>query len=286
MRLNHNMNSLGIYKRYNKTIKDNAVSIDKISSGQKLNSAKDNPNKIAQSEQMRIQIKSIQSAKRNLQDGTSMLQAADGALGEANNVLSRLKELTVSAADGTKTQNDREIIQTEIDSLNGTLNDLANNTEFNGVKLIGNQNVWNNDFPMYQSIVTGAMVGEQLQIPMYNIAPGAIKDSNGNILENIDVVDPVNIQKAISLIDGAIEMVSSIRGTYGAMCNVFETTSDSVDENNYMIEKADSNIRDTDVAKEVVELARTQILTSTSLALMAQSNNFPKDALRILERVN
>lgn len=285
MRLNHNMNSLGIYKRYNKTVQENAVSIDKISSGQKLNSAKDNPNKIAQSEQMRIQVKSLQSAKRNLQDGASMLQAADGALEEANNVLCRIKELTVSAADGTKSKPDREIIQNEINELNGTLSDLANNTEFNGVKLIGSQDVWNNDFPMYQSIVTGAMVGEQAQIPIYNISPDALKDSTGNTLANIDVVDPINGQKAITLLDSAIKTVSSIRGSYGAMTNVFETTADNIDENNYMIEKADSNIRDTDVAKEVVELARTQILTDTSLALMAQSNNFPKDALRTLERV-
>lgn len=285
MRLSHNMNSLSIYNVYNKNLKANAASIDKISSGQKINSAKDNPNKIGQSEQMRIQLKSLQSAQRNLQDGTSMLQAADGALQETSNILIRIKELTVRAGDGINSEEDRKIIQKEINQMNDTIKSFADNTEFNGVKLLGNQDVINNNYPIYKSIVIGSMVGEQANIPMFNISPSALKDKDGNTLESIDIVDPQNSDKAIGLVDNAIKIVSSIRSKYGAMSNVLESTATSMDENYNVIQKVDSNIRDTNVATEMAEFARSQILIDSSLALIAQSNNFPKDALRVLERI-
>lgn len=285
MRLSHNMNSLSIYNVYNKNLKANAASIDKISSGQKINSAKDNPNKIGQSEQMRIQLKSLQSAQRNLQDGTSMLQAADGALQETSNILIRIKELTIRAGDGINSEEDRKIIQKEINQMNDTIKSFADNTEFNGVKLLGNKDVINNNYPIYKSIVVGSMVGEQANIPMFNISPSALKDKDGNTLEEIDVVNPQNSDKAISLVDNAINIVSSIRSKYGAISNVLESTATSMDENYSVIQKVDSNIRDTNVATEMAEFARSQILIDSSLALIAQSNNFPKDALRVLERI-
>ena len=285
MRLSHNMNSLSIYNVYNKNLKANAASIDKISSGQKINSAKDNPNKIGQSEQMRIQLKSLQSAQKNLQDGTSMLQAADGALQETSNILIRIKELTIRAGDGINSDEDRKIIQKEINQMNDTIKSFADNTEFNGVKLLGNQDVINNNYPIYKSIVIGSMVGEQANIPMFNISPSALKDKDGNTLESIDIVDPQNSDKAIGLVDNAIKIVSSIRSKYGAMSNVLESTATSMDENYNVIQKVDSNIRDTNIATEMAEFARSQILIDSSLALIAQSNNFPKDALRVLERI-
>ncbi|MEG0367086.1 MAG: flagellin [Coprobacillus sp.] len=131
MRLNQNMNSLSIYNSYRKNLTANSSALDKLSSGTKINSAKDNPNKIGQSETMRMQLRSLQAAQRNLQDGSSMLQTADSALQEVNNSLTRMKELAVSAADGTKSVDDRKIIQTEIDQLKSNIDigsgDIGNN---------------------------------------------------------------------------------------------------------------------------------------------------------------
>lgn len=285
MRLNHNMSSLGIYNAYKKNLVKNSSSIDKLSSGVKINSAKDNPNKIGQSELMRIQLKSLQAAQRNLQDGASMLQTADGALQEVNNTLIRMKELSVSASDGTKSADDRAIIQKEIDQMKGNIDNLAYRTEFNGVKIIGDDRVPNNKYPMYKDVTIGAMQGEQSRIPTFNVSASTLKDEKGNTLQSISVKTVEDANKAIGVIDESIRIVSTVRSKYGAMQNRFETAADNVEVNSQILEKAESNIRDTDIAEEMAELARTQILNSTSLALLVQSNQLPQDALRVLERV-
>ena len=285
MRLNHNMSSLSIYNGYKKNLINNKSAIERLSTGIKINSAKDNPNKIGQSEQMRIQIKSLQAVQRNLQDGTSMLQTADGALQEANNTLARIKELSVSAANGSKSESEKEIIQNEIEEMKKNIDDLANNTEFNGVKLLCDDRVPNNKYPMYKNIVVGAMQGEQGRIPSFNIRAEILKDEKGNTLKDIDVRTPEGVSSALEVVDESIKTVSSIRSRYGAMSNRLETTAENISSNEQVFERADSNLRDSDIALEMAELARTQILNDTSLALISQSNNLPQDALRILERV-
>ncbi|CUN86095.1 flagellin [Clostridium paraputrificum] len=285
MRLNHNMSSLSIYNGYKKNLINNKSAIERLSTGIKINSAKDNPNKIGQSEQMRIQIKSLQAVQRNLQDGTSMLQTADGALQEVNNTLARIKELSVSAANGSKSESEKEIIQNEIEEMKKNIDDLANNTEFNGVKLLCDERVPNNKYPMYKNIVVGVMQGEQGRIPSFNIRTEILKDEKGNTLKDIDVRTAEGVSSALEVVDESIKTVSSIRSRYGAMSNRLETTAENISSNEQVFERADSNLRDSDIALEMAELARTQILNDTSLALISQSNNLPQDALRILERV-
>ncbi|MBS5988040.1 flagellin [Clostridium sp.] len=285
MRLNHNMSSLSIYNGYKKNLINNKSAIERLSTGIKINSAKDNPNKIGQSEQMRIQIKSLQAVQRNLQDGTSMLQTADGALQEVNNTLARIKELSVSAANGTKSESEKEIIQNEIEEMKKNIDDLANNTEFNGVKLLCDERVPNNKYPMYKNIVVGGMQGEQSRIPSFNIRTEILKDEKGNTLKDIDIRTQKGVNSALEVIDESIETVSNIRSRYGAMQNRLETTAENIGSNEQAFERAVSNLIDSDIALEMAELARTQILNDSSLALIFQSNNLPKDALRILERV-
>ena len=285
MRLNHNISSLSIYNGYKKNLINNKSAIERLSTGIKINSAKDNTNKIGQSEQMRIQIKSLQAVQRNLQDGVSMLQTADGALQEVNNTLARIKELSVSAANGTKSESEKEIIQNEIEEMKKNIDDLANNTEFNGVKLLCDERVPNNKYPMYKNIVVGAMQGEQSRIPSFNIRAEILKDEKGNTLKDIDIRTQKGVNSALEVIDESIETVSNIRSRYGAMQNRLETTAENIGSNEQAFERAVSNLIDSDIALEMAELARTQILNDTSLALISQSNNLPQDALRILERV-
>lgn len=285
MRLNHNISSLSIYNGYKKNLINNKSAIERLSTGIKINSAKDNPNKIGQSEQMRIQIKSLQAVQRNLQDGVSMLQTADGALQEVNNTLARIKELSVSAANGTKSESEKEIIQNEIEEMKKNIDDLANNTEFNGVKLLCDERVPNNKYPMYKNIVVGGMQGEQSRIPSFNIRTEILKDEKGNTLKDIDIRTQKGVNSALEVIDESIETVSNIRSRYGAMQNRLETTAENIGSNEQAFERAVSNLIDSDIALEMAELARTQILNDSSLALISQSNNLPKDALRILERV-
>jgi flagellin len=279
------MNSLSTYNVYKKNIDANASAMERISSGEKINAAKDNPNKIGQSEQMRIQIKSLQASQKNLQDAASMVQTADGALQEVNNTLSRMRDLAVSACDDTKSYNDKCTIQEEMNQLKKNLDDLAYNTEFNGVKMLGNSAVKNNDYPGYKNIVIGIMVDEQSRIPLFNVSSASLKDKNNNILKNIDVSTSDGASSAIMTIDDSINIVSKIRGKYGAIANRFESSAESSEGRVYSIEKADSSLRDADVAYEMMEVSRTKLLNDTSLALIAQSNRIPLDALRVLERV-
>ncbi|WP_143314742.1 flagellin [Clostridium sp. HBUAS56017] len=285
MRLNHNINSLNLYRGYKKNLKSNETAIDRISSGTKINSAKDNPNKIGQSEGFRIQIKSLEAAQRNLQDGVSMLRSADGALQEVNDTLVRIKELAVSASDGSKSPQDVKTIQDEIDQMKKAIDDLASNTEFNGVKLIGDTEVSNNSYPNYRELVTGAKVGDTMSVPLYNVSTNNLRDKDGNKFSDIDVTDRANVGKAISMVDEVITTITDIRARYGALENKFEDSADRLASNTQNVEKASSNIRDTDVAVEMAELARTQILNQTQIALIAQSNKFPQDALSVLKRI-
>ena len=285
MRLNHNMNSLNCFNRYKKNIKQNSIAMNKITTGMQINSAKDNPNKIGQSEQMRIQLKSLKSAQRSVQDATSMLQSADGALGEANSILARMKELAVQASNDINNVMDRQAMQDEMKQLQNNLFDLANNTEFNGVKLIGEKEIINNNYPLHLTTVVGAEVVEISNIPIFNISPEVLKAEDGTKLSEIDIfTSSETATKAIKVIDEAILTVSNIRTKYGAMSNRFDSTYDSLEEIYNSVTKAESNIRDADIAKEIIEVSRTELLTNASIGLIAQANQIPLDSLRILER--
>ena len=165
MRINKNIASLNIYKAYSKNLTKQSSSLGRISSGIKINSSKDNPNAIAQSERFRMQIRGLQMAARNTQDGVSMLQTAEGGLEGITNSLQRVRELLVQAG-GTTTDSDKEIIQKEINQMLDGANDMANNTEFNGVKLLAGGK---NDGSVTIEMVTGANVGEKIDIPKYDL---------------------------------------------------------------------------------------------------------------------
>lgn len=274
MRININMKSLGIYSGYKKNIIDNSAAMEKIASGKKINSAKDNPLKIEQSENFRMQIRALEMANKNLQDSTSMIQVADTAMGTISEALIRMKELTVQAASETTNEADRNIIQSEIDQLKSYIDDTANNTEFNGNKLLVNGNVTDNSKPKYVEMQIGANVGDSIGIPFFNVSSETL---------GIDKLDVVNdATKALNSIDEALKDVNGCRAKYGAVQNRLETSIEITSSSSYIYEKSSSDINDADIALEMAEIARTSILMESATAMMAQSNNFPKDMLNIL----
>lgn len=274
MRININMKSLGIYSGYKKNIAANSAAMERISSGKKINSAKDNPLKIEQSENFRMQIRSLEMANKNLQDSTSMLQVADTAMGTISEALVRMKELTVQAASEITNEDDRKIIQSEIDQLKSYIDDTANNTEFNGNKLLVNGNVTDNSKPDYVEMQIGANVGDSIGIPFFNVSSETL---------GIDKLDVVNdATKALNSIDEALKNVNGCRAKYGAVQNRLENSIEITSSSSYIYEKSSSDINDADIALEMAEIARTSILMESATAMMAQSNNFPKDMLNIL----
>lgn len=274
MRININMKSLGIYSGYKKNIIDNSAAMKKISSGKKINSAKDNPLKIEQSENFKMQIRALEMANKNLQDSSSMIQVADTAMGTISEALIRMKELTVQAASETTNEADRNIIQSEIEQLKSYIDDTANNTEFNGNKLLVNGNVTDNSKPKYVEMQIGANVGDSIGIPFFNVSSETL---------GIDKLDVVNdATKALNSIDEALKDVNGCRAKYGAVQKRLETSIEITSSSSYIYEKSSSDINDADIALEMAEIARTSILMESATAMMAQSNNFPKDMLNIL----
>lgn len=274
MRININMKSLGIYSGYKKNIIANSAAMEKISSGKKINSAKDNPLKIEQSENFKMQIRALEMANKNLQDSTSMIQVADTAMGTISEALIRMKELTVQAANEVTNEADRKLIQDEIDVLRSHIDDTAKNTEFNGNKLLVNGNVTDNSKPDYVEMQIGANVGDSIGIPFFNVSSEAL---------GIDKLDVVNdATKALNSIDEALKDVNGCRAKYGAVQKRLETSIEITSSSSYIYEKSSSDINDADIALEMAEIARTSILMESATAMMAQSNNFPKDMLNIL----
>ena len=274
MRININMKSLGIYSGYKKNIAANSAAMEKISSGKKINSAKDNPLKIEQSENFRMQIRALEMANKNLQDSTSMIQVADTAMGTISEALIRMKELTVQAANEVTNEADRKLIQDEIDVLRSHIDDTAKNTEFNGNKLLVNGNVTDNSKPDYVEMQIGANVGDSIGIPFFNVSSETL---------GIDKLDVVNdATKAVNSIDEALKDVNGCRAKYGAVQNRLENSIEITSSSSYIYEKSSSDINDADIALEMAEIARTSILMESATAMMAQSNNFPKDMLNIL----
>lgn len=278
MRLGQNMFSLGIYKNYTRTLAENSKALGNISSGKKLNSAKDNPNKIAQSENLKINLLSRDAASKNIQDTNSMLQTFDGALQEMNNNVSRLKELTVKAATGTNGDDDKAIIQEEIVKIKDSMEYLGNNIKFNGIKM-SDSSVADNNNPNNKKSTIGALPDENINIPFFNLS------NVGTGIDGIDVTDPSKLSSNIESVDKAGVMISAIRSKYGAIQSRLDDSLEDISGMDQSLNKAQSSIEDADIADESLEYSRTQIIYQSALALMAQSNKLPQDALNVLASV-
>lgn len=283
MRLHTNIMSLNVFRNYQNTVRENSSTLARISSGTKLMSAKDNPNKLSQSEGLKMQIRALSVASKNLQDGVSMMQTADGGIDSISSSLIKMRELVISAGNSSLNNEDRVLVQKEIENIKAGIDDIANNTEFNGVKLLGYEEVKNNDNPITITMTSGSNVGDKINIPRYNLSSDTLKDKEGNSIKDINIEEG-DITKALSVIDSAISSVSAARSKFGALANTFESLSSNHESSKIMLERSKSNIESADIAKEMIEFTRTNVLMEAGNAMLAQTNNLPNDALRVLER--
>ena len=283
MRLSHNIASMNVYRSYAKALDGRSGALDKISSGNKINRACDNPNGMAQSEKMRIQIRGMQMAQRNMQDGISMLQTAEGGLDGMTSMLQRMRELTVQAGNETSTLEDKKTIQSEIDQMFQGIDNIADGTEFNGVKLL-KINV--GDTNTVLDMTTGANTDEKIQINRFNLtSTGDLKLVDAVTgKSNIDVTTGAGVDNVLKVLDNAINTVISVRGEYGALENRFESAVRGSGEIEEKLLAADGNLTETDIAEQMMEYAKNNILVEAGTAMMVQSNKFPQDILRILDR--
>ncbi|KEH98595.1 flagellin [Clostridium botulinum] len=276
MRLSHNMASLTICREQEKVWNSQSMYMNRISSGFKINSSKENPNGLALSEKMRVQIRGLQIAQRNAQDGMSMIQSADGALEGVQSMLIRIRELSIQAGGATN-ENDRKALKSEINQMIEGIDDTLKHSDFNGKSILSAKEPGKT----HEKMAIGANVGEVVDIPVFHLSSDEL---NLNSLKGKNL-DSDTIGNYLEVVDSAVDKISDIRGKYGALCNRFEGTYNEVNELHDTIVGTESKIRDTDIAEAMMNLARDNILVEAGQAMLVQSNKFPQDALRVLEGV-
>lgn len=270
MRINHNISALNTYRQY--TINTNATqkSLEKLSSGYRINRAGDDAAGLSISEKMRGQIRGLQQASRNAQDGISLIQTAEGALNETHSILQRMRELADQAANDTNVTADRNAIKAELDELAKEITRIANETEFNTQKLIAATGTYN--------FQVGANSGQVITLTINKMTATALTVQASNL--KVDTY--TNATATITTINNAIENVSKERSNLGAYQNRLEHTINNLDTGAENLQAAESRIRDVDMAKEMMEFTKNNILNQAAISMLAQANQQPESVLQLL----
>ena len=257
MRINHNLSSLSATNGMAKTELKMNKSIEKLSSGQRINRAADDAAGLAISEKMRAQLSSLEVAKRNVQDGISLVQTAEGAMDEIHSMLNRMRELTVQASNGIYTDEDRGNIQLEMAELISQIDDIATKTNFNGVELLkGAGDI---------EIQAGINEGDTITLTSVDVTANTLG------IDGIDISNGVQGGELEDL-DEAINAVSAARSTLGASQNRLEHTMNSITNYHENLTAAESRVRDVDMAKEMAEFSKNQALMQAGVSIASQAN--------------
>lgn len=249
--------------------------MERIASGMRINRAADDPSGLAISERMRAQIRGLRQASRNAQDAISMLNVADGALGETHAILHRLREIAVYSATGTLTETERKALQLEFDELVKAIDDIGGSTEFNTIPLLNGEK--SKDALIIQ---IGANSGQNMEIYFDDMRGAALGLKDGEDI--ISVETPEVADRAIGIIDEAIGKVSSQRAYIGAKTRRLEHTVNNLENTAINLAEAESRIRDADIAEEIMHMVKAQIRMQASLAMIAQANVAQQMVLKLL----
>lgn len=278
MRLNLNMDSLKVYQGYRKNVLKSNTAMERISSGLQINSAKDNPIKLEKSENIKMKLRSLESAEKNLQNCSSMLQTVDTAMSSISDVLIRMKELAVQGCNETCNDEDRNKIQNEINELINQVNEVADKAEFNGNKLLNGVTAGGKDIE-FKIMQAGTEVGETIKVPYFKVNSETLE------IDDISVSSSVDANEALGKIDSAIIKLNSYRSKYGALENRMESSLDVTADSHLSLESTKSKIIDADLAEEMINLSTSSLLVESATAILAQTNQFPRDVLNILSKL-
>jgi len=269
LRINNNIASLNAYR--NLSVNDNmmAKSLEKLSSGFRINRAADDAAGLVKSEGLRAEVRGSQQAIRNAQDGVSFVQTAEGALNEVHSILQRMRELAVDAANNATT--DGAAQDAESKQLLAEIDDIGK-AQFSG------QSVFTGNASTFQ---VGAGASDQLTVTVDSLASNGVGTS-GTDLSAVDLTSSGDAAGAIATIDQAIASLSSQRATLGATQNRFEHKIANLNVSVENLSASESRIRDTDMASEMSQFTRSQILTQAGTAMLAQANSAPQGVLQLL----
>lgn len=277
MRINTNVAAMNTYSRLTAANTAKSNSLAKLSSGSRINKAGDDAAGLAISEKMKAQIGGLTQAKRNAQDGISLVQTAEGALNESHSILERMRDLTVQGKNGTLTDEDRESINKELNALHSELTRISGTTEFNTQNLLGSKVNAGASF----TFQIGANQGQTLTVTIGNMSGTSLlgvaadKFTLGKAGANAD--------KMLGSIDKAIKKVSDQRATLGAVQNRLEHTINNLTATNENLSEANSRIRDVDMAEEMMTFTKSNILSQAATSMLAQANAMPNSVLNLLQ---
>ena len=278
MRINNNIAALNTHRQYGINNNNVASSVEKLSSGYRINRAGDDAAGLAISEKMRAQIRGLNMASKNSQDAISLIQTAEGALQETHNILQRMRELAVQAASDTNDGDyeegedggvDRAALDAEFQELLEEINNIAEQTAFNTRKLL--------DGSLSGAVIqTGANEGETLDISIEDMS------TTGLAINTLSLASRANAASAISIVNEAINTVSTERSKLGAYQNRLQHKIANLDTSAENLTAAESRIRDIDMAKEMTNFTKSSILTQAATAMLAQANALPQGVLQLL----
>jgi flagellin len=272
MIINHNLSAMNTHRQLGINTGNLAKNVEKLSSGYRINRAADDAAGLSISERMRSQIRGMEQAARNAQDGISLVQTAEGALQTVNNMLVRIKELTVQASNGTYDQtNDLARINEEIAELAKEVDNIKTNTKFNGITLLdGSQDI---------TLQIGIESAQTLTLlgAKFNISTIA-----SDLSSNYNFADQNAANGKLQDIEDKINQVSAARSYLGANQNRLENTINNLNITAENLQAAESRIRDLDMAKEQMAFTKNNILTQAAQAMLAQANQLPQGVLQLL----
>ena len=255
MVINSNISALNTYNQYTKNTNAASSSMAKLSSGLRINSAADDAAGLSISQKMGSQIAGLDQASRNAEDGVSYLETADGAMSEVSDMLTRMKELAVQKANGTYSAADKTNIDSEMSALGSAITDIKTNTEFNGIKV----------FSSATTIAYGANGTQTLKIAAATFTATMSSSSD------------------VTAIEAAITTVNTDRANYGALQNQLSHVVNNMSTSSENLSAARSRIRDVDMASEMSEYTKDNILVQAATSMLAQANSMPQSVLKLLQ---
>ncbi|MVP01550.1 flagellin Hag [Paenibacillus lutrae] len=278
MRINHNISSYNAQRQLSTNNNAQSKSLEKLSSGYRINRAADDAAGLAISEKMRNQIRGLEQASKNSLDGISLIQTAEGALNETHAMLQRMGELFTQAANEVLTTSDTAKIKTEVTALSDQIDAIANQTQFNTKKLL------NGDTTSLKFQV-GANENETISLSLVSMKAAALGVDAGTLVDLGDSTAATMNKDAsdnMKLVQTAIDTVSTTRSNLGAVQNRLEHTINNLGTTAENLQAAESRIRDVDMAKEMSEFTKNGILQQAATAMLAQANQQPQGVLQLL----
>ena len=270
MVVQHNLTAMNTNRQLGITTNAQAKSTEKLSSGYRINRAGDDAAGLSISEKMRSQIRGLDKASSNAQDGISAIQVAEGALNETHSILQRMNELATQAANDTNTSTDRTAIDAEMDQLVAEIDRIQSTTQFNTMNLLDGTFTG-------KKLQVGALQGQTIDISIGNMNATTLK------VNDLDVTTNAHAGTSMKAIQDAIEEVSTQRSALGAVQNRLEHTIANLDTTSENTSAAESRIRDVDMAKEMVTYSKNNILAQAGQSMLAQANQSNQGVLSLLQ---